>query len=168
MADITLPGLSRLEVDGAPHAQLETGVETGGPRRPRGTLPEHRAKRTGIRPFWHGIAISASGASQVNRTLRSNQATLDLSGASAVDLTGNATNLTVDASGASKANLPDLAAQMLSVDLSGASSAVVAVSGTISADVSGAPRLQYRGNRTLTHRSETGSSGGHGPPISRR
>jgi hypothetical protein len=94
----------------------------------------------------------------VNGTLRSNQATLDLSGASAVDLTGNATNLTVDASGASKANLQDLAVQMLSIDLSGASSAVVAVSGTISADVSGASRLQYRGNPTLTHRSETGAS----------
>jgi hypothetical protein len=35
---------------------------------------------------------------------------------------------------------------------------VVAVSGTISADVSGASRLQYRGNPTLTHRSETGAS----------
>jgi hypothetical protein len=84
----------------------------------------------------------------VNGTFRSNEATLDLLWASAVDLTGNATNLTVDASGTSKANLPDLAVQMLSVDLSGASSAVVAVSGTISADVSGASRLQYRGNPT--------------------
>ncbi len=133
-ADITLPRLSRLELDGASHAQLEAGVETG------------------------GIVISASGASQVNGTLRSNQATLDLSGASVVDLIGNATNLTAHASGASKANLPDLAVQMLSVHLSGASSAEVVVSGTISADVSGASRLQYAGNPTFTQRSETGAS----------
>jgi len=133
-ADITLPRLSRLELDGASHAQLEAGVETG------------------------GIVISASGASQVNGTLRSDQATLDLLGASAVDLIGNATNLTADASGASKANLPDLVVQMLSVHLSGASSAEVVVSGTISADVSGASRLQYGGNPTFTQRSETGAS----------
>ena len=94
----------------------------------------------------------------MNGTLRSDQATLDLSGASAVDLIDNVTNLTADASGASKANLPDLAVQMLSIDLSGASSAVVAVSGTISADVSGASRLRYGGNPTFTHRSETGAS----------
>jgi hypothetical protein len=133
-ADVTLPRLSRLELDGASQAQLEAGVETS------------------------GIVITASGASRVNGTLRSDQATLDLSGASAVDLIGNATNLTADASGASTANLPNLAVQMLSVDLSGASSAMVAVSGTTSAEVSGASHLQYGGNPTFTHRSATGAS----------
>lgn len=133
-AEVSLPRLSRLELDGASEAQLEAGIDAS------------------------TVDVVESGASRVAGSLKSDRATVDVSGASVLQVDGAADQLVAHGSGASKLHLADLSAQSLSIELSGASSAEVAVSTTISADVSGASRLRYKGMPTFNKRSEEGAS----------
>ena len=71
---------------------------------------------------------------------------------------GSAGDIDLGASGASDAKLADLVTVDVQVNLSGASSAVVNASGTISGGLSSASRLQYVGSPTLGKFSTTGGS----------
>jgi hypothetical protein len=76
-------------------------------------------------------------------------ARLNLSGASDIELEGSADDINLGASGASDTKLASLSVADAKVSLTGASSAVVNASGTISGGLSGASRLQYLGSPTL-------------------
>jgi hypothetical protein len=104
------------------------------------------------------IQFTLSGASRVSGDIEMGDAKLNLSGASDIELVGSAGDIDLGASGASDAKLADLVAVDVQVNLSGASSAVVNASGTISGGLSGASRLQYLGNPTLGKFSTTGGS----------
>lgn len=85
-------------------------------------------------------------------------ATLELSGASNAKLSGSAGRLEVTESAASQLDVVDLDVSDLAIDLSGAPTANVSVTGTISARVSGASSLRYRGSPTFTRREVSGGS----------
>ena len=93
--------------------------------------------------------FDVSGAGRVSGNIRIANGKFDLSGASRVELTGSATDISIQASGASRLTLDDFTVRNASVNLSGASSATVNVSGQLDAKLSGASRLQYSGNPTL-------------------
>jgi hypothetical protein len=83
---------------------------------------------------------------------------LSLSGASNAKLSGSASRLVVNGSGASELDLLQLPASDLVIDLSGASEASVSVTGTISAVVSGASGLRYKGSPRFTKKDVSGAS----------
>lgn len=94
-----------------------------------------------------GLEVDLSGASFLSGPVAMQSIDATVSGASEVLLTGEVDVLTVDASGASQLALLELAIDQLDVELSGASSADVAVSGTLSANLSGASSLRYKGSQ---------------------
>jgi hypothetical protein len=99
-----------------------------------------------------------SGAGRLDGTAHVHLATLELSGASNAKLSGSAGRLEVTQSGASQLDAVDLDVSDLAIDLSGASTADVSVTGTISAGVSGASSLRYRGSPTFARREVSGAS----------
>jgi len=102
--------------------------------------------------------FSLSGASSATGDIKMGDAKLNLSGASDIDLEGSAQDVNLGASGASNARLSDLDAVNVKVSLSGASSAIVNASGTLSGGLSDASGLQYAGSPTLGKISVTGGS----------
>jgi hypothetical protein len=104
------------------------------------------------------VDLSASGAGQLTASLHTDHARLQLSGASHATLSGTAGALDLEASGASNLQGGGLHVEDLTVELSGASSATVAVSGTMSADVSGASSLHYTGSPSFRRREVSGGS----------
>ena len=129
-AEVTAVSLSDIELSGAAHVHLQN--EFSG----------------------QGLGLSISGAGGFDGTMRAETVNADLSGASEVILAGTLRILTVRASGASQLNGGQLHVADLTVDLSGASIAVVMVTDTISAQLSGASTLQYGGTRS--YRSQIG------------
>jgi Putative auto-transporter adhesin, head GIN domain len=105
------------------------------------------------------LDLSASGVGQLTGTIGAQRARLELSGASHATLSGAVDALAMGASGASDLQGQDLRVRELMVELSGASSASVTVSGSISAEVSGASTLHYFGSPTFTKKDvSVGSS----------
>jgi Putative auto-transporter adhesin, head GIN domain len=104
------------------------------------------------------VGMVVSGAGRLDGTAQVHLATLELSGASNAKLSGSAGRLEVTQSGASQLDAVDLDVSELAIDLSGASTADVSVTGTISAGVSGASSLRYRGSPTFTRREVSGGS----------
>lgn len=104
------------------------------------------------------LDVSMSGASDLEGTFEARRMQLGLSGASEIKLKGKTGQLSVDGSGASEFHLQSLAAEEVSVDLSGACSARVDVSGSLNADLSGASDLQYSGNPSLSRMDTSGGS----------
>ncbi len=133
-ADITMPDIELLNLSGATYA-LITGFD-----------------------FDHKLTINASGASRIDGALEAGDVFIDLSGASSIDLNGSGDYLNIDCSGASSLKLGDFICANASLDLSGASSATLNVTETISADLSGVSTLYYWGNPTFTKLSISGNS----------
>jgi hypothetical protein len=104
------------------------------------------------------LVVGLSGASEVRGRASVGSLRTETSGASMVWLTGRADGLTIRASGASNLDLEQLAAERLDADLSGASKATVSVTGTISADLSGASNLRYKGNPRFERQQTSGGS----------
>jgi Putative auto-transporter adhesin, head GIN domain len=96
------------------------------------------------------ITLEVSGASRISGNITTGgDARLTASGASIIMVSGSANDLDGDASGASRLSLDDFKVNNARVDLSGASSAGVNISGTLDASVSGASHLQYTGDAEL-------------------
>jgi hypothetical protein len=125
---VTMPSLTAIDLSGASRAQL-IGFER---------FPTDR------------LTATASGASQLSGTIIADTLALELSGASRADLTGSARALTLEASGASHATLDGLTATVASVDLSGASSAIVRVDSEVHGEASGASDLVVRGAASMS------------------
>jgi hypothetical protein len=85
------------------------------------------------------VGLTASNLSGHDLKLESN-------GASSISADGSVTNLEVNFSGASKLNAKSLRTQTARVSLNGASHAVVSVTETLNASISGAGLLTYSGN----------------------
>jgi len=133
-ADVTARSLSSIETSGAAHVHLSNEL-------------------TGSK-----VRIAASGASGTDGSVRFDEVDLSLSGASTAKLSGSAPRLVVSASGASDVNAQQLQSTDLTIDLSGASSATVSVTGTVSAVVSGASHLRYQGSPRFTKKDVSGAS----------
>jgi hypothetical protein len=133
-ADITMPNLVSLEASGASQADLVDFIVEG------------------------NLVLDASGASKIGGDLQANDVRLTLSGASSASLSGSGGDLTVDASGASTADLRDFEAVDVVVVVSGASSATVLATGTLTADASGASHVTYLGDPTVLDVNTSGAS----------
>jgi len=104
------------------------------------------------------IDFDVSGASRATGDITAGDAGFDVSGASTVELEGSAQDMGIDASGASHVKLADFVVNNAEVDLSGASSGIVNLSGELSADVSGASKLEYIGEPSLGSMDISGAS----------
>ena len=133
-ADVTAPGVSSIEVSGA--AKLHLSDELAGQR----------------------IKMTLSGAGEIDGPVRFDEAGADLSGASHLELSGTAGKLDIRGSGASRLEAEQLQVGQLTIDLSGASQATVSVSGTISAQVSGASSVRYAGTPQFIRKDVSGGS----------
>lgn len=133
-ADVTAHSLSRIDVSGASQVHLSE------------VLTDTR------------FEVVVSGAGRLDGMARVDLASVELSGASNVKLAGGAQRLDVTESGASQLDAGQLQVSELTIDLSGASTAEVSVTTTISAGVSGASSLSYRGSPEFTRRDVAGGS----------
>jgi Putative auto-transporter adhesin, head GIN domain len=104
------------------------------------------------------LRVGLSGASRLDGAVELRSMTADLSGASNVTLSGRAGSVSANASGASHLALEQLQVDSLEVNLSGASNAEVSVRRTISATLSGASSLRYKGSPTFTRQEISGGS----------
>jgi len=144
-ADITLPSLSGMEVDGGSDAYVADFVSQG----PL-DLKVSGAGQVSLGGVRYGAAtFTVSGASLLDGTLQAKEVIADVSGAAKVSLNGTAPWGKLSASGASKLLMNNFALRKAEVKLSGASQASVRVNGTLAADLSGASRLDYYGTAKL-------------------
>ena len=105
-----------------------------------------------------GLRLLVSGSSRIGADLALDRAEATVSGSSRLELTGTANALSAQGSGASRLELADLHLHDLDIQLSGASHGSVNVTGTITAQVSGASKLTYAGTPQFTKRDTSGSS----------
>jgi hypothetical protein len=103
------------------------------------------------------LEIDCSGASDVELKLAANNLDLDFSGASKVDLFGSANEVSLDLSGASDLDALEMEADKYSANISGASHAKIFVKSELSADVSGAASLKYKGEPKLLQTDVSGA-----------
>lgn len=104
------------------------------------------------------LRLLVSGSSRVAADLAVDRAEATVSGSSRLELTGTANALSAQGSGASNLELADLHLRDLDIQLSGASRGSVNVTGTITAQVSGASKLSYAGTPQFTKRDTSGGS----------
>jgi hypothetical protein len=134
IADVTMPDLSRVSLSGASRLDMPAIV----------TEEDFRG--------------SLSGASLLTGDLSAVDVELDLSGASRVTLDGSAESLDLEASGASRVDLAEFEVDAANVQVSGASTAVVNVTGTLDVEASGASRVEYVGSPRMGRMATSGSS----------
>jgi len=103
------------------------------------------------------IDMDCSGASDVSLKLSAGKMNLDCSGASNMDLFGTAESIDMDISGASHLDASDLEVKMCNADVSGASHGKVFVTGELSAEVSGAGSLKYKGDAVIRDHDVSGA-----------
>ncbi len=104
------------------------------------------------------LDLECSGASDVELKLAAQKLSFDFSGACKVELYGSAESVDLDLSGASHFDGYDLEADIYNVDVSGASHAKIFVNSELSADVSGAASLKYKGEPTIKHHDVSGAA----------
>jgi hypothetical protein len=102
-----------------------------------------------------------SGASRLEGVLESEKVTLDATGASRLTLTGSAKEGQLAATGASNLRLADFALASAVVNLTGASSATVRTTGSLTYTVSGASHLKYLDNPKVLGKKVGASSVSH-------
>ena len=104
------------------------------------------------------LDLECSGASDVELKFAAQELSLDFSGASKVELYGSAESVDLDLSGASHFDGYDLEADIYNVDVSGASHAKIFVNNELSAEVSGAASLKYKGEPTIKQHDVSGAA----------
>ena len=92
------------------------------------------------------LEIVLSGAGKMDLRLDVEEVTLDLSGAALVYFEGVAKSLDVDMSGAGSLEADEFEVVDCKIEISGVGSAIVNVSGTLDAQVSGLGKVEYIGN----------------------
>jgi len=95
------------------------------------------------------ITMEAGTASRINGVITGLDMNLKASGASRITLSGQARNLNMDVSTASNLDLSGMIAEDAMVGLSGASSALVNLTGRLDAGLTGASNLKYFGDPQL-------------------
>lgn len=120
-ADIKMPDIESVDLSGAAEGWIE-GFD----------LP-------------HNVSFSLSGASELEAEISARNLSLSLTGASSLRFVGRANNIVIDASGSSTLDLEDFPVRDADIDLSGACSVTVNLSGRLKCKLSGASKLYYVG-----------------------
>ncbi len=131
---LTFKDLDKMDISGACHLTSENKLKLG------------------------DIELDCSGASDVDLKMEVQDLELDFSGASNIDLYGSAETVELDLSGASDLDAYDLEAEIYHADISGASHAKIFVNQELSADVSGAASLKYKGDPNIKHHDVSGAA----------
>jgi hypothetical protein len=160
--DVTVQG-DTLRIAVRPGLTLGLGAH---PMQAKVTMPQLRgielsgASRAAVGGFrsGEGLDTKVSGASQLHGDIEAGDARFNVSGASRITLSGKGQKMALEASGASQADLSNFAVSEAAVEISGASKAVVNVSGKLDANVSGASTLRYVGNPTMGSINSSGAS----------
>jgi len=118
------------------------------------------ASRVIVNPVLSSPALQlvVSGASAVTGPVTIGQVQGVVSGAGTLALSGQVQDLRVSAAGASRLPLAELTVRRLDATLSGASQAIVAVTDTLAAQVTGASVLRYRGTPKIIRSQASGMS----------
>jgi len=105
------------------------------------------------------LDIHLSGASDIKgNSLNVSRMSFDMSGASDVTVGGKVGKLAIEASGASDFKGYELATDYCDIHCSGASGVYITVNKELSADLSGASDVYYKGEGNVSHVSSSGSS----------
>jgi len=104
------------------------------------------------------LDITVSGASKVTGDITAGNVEFRMSGASIIQLEGSADDIDAGVSGASHLNLDDFVVNNADLNLSGASTGTVNLSGRLDANLSGASRLWYIGEPTMGDINTSGAS----------
>jgi hypothetical protein len=130
---LTFKDLDNMEISGACHLSAENKMK------------------------FENLDLDCSGASDVELKLAATKLTMDFSGASQIELYGSAETVDLDLSGASSFDGYDLEADIYFVDVSGASHAKIFVNKELSAEVSGAAGLKYKGDPVIKEHDVSGA-----------
>lgn len=130
---VTFKDLKELDISGACHLTSENKLKLG------------------------DLEMDCSGASDIDLKLSAANLDLDCSGASNMDLYGSAESIEMDISGASHVDASDLEAKTCTAEVSGASHGKVFVTGELSAEVSGAGSLKYKGDAVIKQHDVSGA-----------
>lgn len=104
------------------------------------------------------LSVSQTGASKMLVNAMSTSMKYELSGASKLTLNGNTQNLDIEGSGACNVSGGNMTARNLKVDLSGACSVTAKVLNSVNGEISGASRLSYSGDVSISKVSTSGSA----------
>ena len=104
------------------------------------------------------ITLISSGAARIDIGIKASELAITASGASSVDVKGSVSMLEANISGASSLRAYDVAANTVSVEASGASSAKVNAGKEITAEASGASSINYKGEPGTKNINRSGSS----------
>jgi hypothetical protein len=133
-ASVTMPQLQGLTVSGAS----------------RGTISDFSSTED--------VNIMVSGASGVTGDITAGNVQFDISGASTIQLEGSANDMVAIVSGASHFNLGGFTVDNANVNISGASTGTVNLTGRLDANVSGASTLFYIGDPVMGTINVSGAS----------
>ncbi len=105
------------------------------------------------------LKLNFSGASDLDgKLVIGNTLDVRLSGASDIEISGSATEVTIDANGASDVKAYDFKTTNCTVDASGASSVRITVEKELSAKLSGASNVSYKGTAMIKDIKTSGAS----------
>lgn len=97
----------------------------------------------------NNLHLELNGASNATMQAEFDDIRIELTGASRLNLTGNTRNVDLDISGASNFNAEKMNIETVSLELNGASEAILGITKSISGNLSGASRMEYAGNPSL-------------------
>ena len=103
-------------------------------------------------------SIFLSGASRFTGDLNVDHLSVDISGASIVDISGSANTADIRGSGASSFGNYEFITDYLNINFSGASHAVLTVTGDMDVTASGASLIRYKGPATINSQNISGGS----------
>lgn len=107
----------------------------------------------------NALKVDLSGASRLNgQLIVSGTFSANLSGASDIQINGSASETNIDASGASDVKAFDFTTSVCSVKASGASNIKISVDKELSAHLSGASSVNYKGQAMIKDIKTTGAS----------
>jgi hypothetical protein len=150
---VTLPDLHGLNFSGASEGNVQ-GFKSSSDF----DLEVSGASNLDIEMETGSFNADVSGASSINGYVKATSSDMEISGASNVKLKGSGGDIRLDVSGASSAKLEEYAVTNTKVELSGASTGRLEISGRLDANVSGASTLVYGGNPTLGKIDISGAS----------
>jgi hypothetical protein len=104
------------------------------------------------------LSVGLSGASDGDLEVRVPRVSIDVSGASTLKITGETKDIKAEATGASTIKGYDLKSENADVNASGASTANVFASVSLTGDASGASGIHYKGNPAKNNASASGAS----------
>jgi len=99
-----------------------------------------------------------SGASRLNGDIKAAGSKIVMSGASKIEVEGSGGNIELEASGACKATMEKFTVNDADIELSGASTAKMDVTGKLDIILSGASTLEYSGNPAIGNIDVSGGS----------